>query len=53
MIKGIAAAHARGKRVYMYANGQLIDSDNKAFWEKEGEALSMRMKDGSVAHEVW
>lgn len=53
LIKGIAAAHARGKRVYMYANGQLIDSDNKAFWAKEGEALSMRLKDGSVAHEVW
>ncbi|MDO4575957.1 MAG: DUF6259 domain-containing protein [Planctomycetia bacterium] len=51
--KGIAAAHARGKRVYMYANGQLIDSDNKAFWEKEGKALSMVRKDGGLYSETW
>lgn len=51
--KGIAAAHARGKKIYLYANGQLIDSDNRSFWEREGKSLSMLQKDGNLAHEVW
>ncbi|MDO5113288.1 MAG: DUF6259 domain-containing protein, partial [Planctomycetia bacterium] len=51
--KGIAAAKARGKRVYLYANGQLIDRDNQKFWEKEGVSLTIRLKDGSLQHEIW
>ena len=53
LVKGIAAAHARNKRVYLYANGQLIDRDNQKFWTTEGEKLTIQFKDGSLQHEVW
>ncbi len=44
---GIAEAHRRGIRVYMYANGQLQQVGATEFWKKYGENLALVKKDGS------
>ena len=44
---GIAEAHRRGIRVYIYANGQLQQVGATAFWKEHGERLALVRKDGS------
>ncbi len=44
---GIAEAHRRGLRVYIYANGQLQQVGATAFWTEHGEKLALVRKDGS------
>lgn len=53
LIRGIAQAHQRGKKVCLYANGQLIDRELKDFWQKEGEKFSIVQSNGKVNNESW
>ncbi len=44
---GIAEAHRRGLRVYIYANGQLQQVGATSFWKEHGEKLALVRRDGS------
>ena len=44
---GIAEAHRRGIRVYIYANGQLQQVGATEFWKEYGEKLALVKKDGT------
>ncbi len=46
--KGIKIARSRGKRVIMYANGQLQQKDATEFWKHTGERIAIRRKNGSL-----
>jgi len=50
--EGIKKAHACGKRVILYANGQLIERGT-AFWTDTGRHLAVTNKDGSTVQEFW
>ncbi len=43
---GIAEAHRRGIKVYIYANGQLQQVGATEFWKQHGERLALVKKDG-------
>lgn len=51
--KGIAKAHARGKRVYMYTNGQLMDTGNDHFFPQTGKSLSIVKQNGDLLTQNW
>ena len=45
---GIAEAHRRGIRVYMYANGQLQQVGATKFWEEHGKDIALVHADGTM-----
>lgn len=49
---GIRQAHARGKRVVLYANGQL-EERGTAYWTTTGQYLAVTRKDGGTVQEFW
>lgn len=49
---GIKLAHARGKRVIFYANGQL-EERGTAFWTTTGQHLAVTLRDGGTVQEFW
>lgn len=51
--KGIRQAKDRGKRIYLYANGQLIDQANEKFWSEAGESISILNENGTPVVENW
>lgn len=47
--KGIAAAKAKGKRVILYTNGQLLDqNETPQFWPDTGSLITVRMQHGAM-----
>ncbi len=50
--EGIKQVHARGKRVVLYANGQL-EERGTAYWTTTGQYLAVTRKDGSTEQEFW
>lgn len=50
--EGIRQAHARGKRVILYANGQLIERGT-AYWTTTGQHLAVTRRDGGTVQEFW
>ncbi len=44
---GIAEAHRRGIKVYIYANGQLQQVGATEFWKQHGERLALVKRDGT------
>ncbi len=46
--KGIKLAQSRGKRIILYANGQLQQKDATEFWKHTGERVSIRRKNGEL-----
>ena len=47
--KGIAEAKAKGKRVVLYTNGQLLDmNETPQFWPDTGKVISVRQRDGEL-----
>lgn len=50
--EGIRQTHARGKRVILYANGQLIERGT-AYWTTTGQHLAVTCKDSSTVQEFW
>ena len=44
---GIAEAHRRGLKVYIYANGQLQHVGATEFWRQHGEKLALINRDGT------
>jgi hypothetical protein len=50
--EGIQKAHARGKRVILYANGQLMERGT-AYWTETGQHLAVTKKDGGTVQEFW
>lgn len=51
--KSIAKAKARGKHVYLYANGQLMDQANTNFWNRLGKSIAIKHGDGTLQTEKW
>ena len=50
--EGIRLAHARGKRVILYANGQL-EERGTAYWTTTGQHLAVTQRDGGTVQEFW
>lgn len=50
--EGIQKAHARGKRVILYANGQMMERGT-AWWTDTGRHLAVTNKDGATIQEFW
>ncbi len=50
--EGIRQAHARGKRVILYANGQL-EERGTAYWTATGQHLAVTRRDGGTEQEFW
>jgi len=50
--RALALAHRRGKRVILYANGQL-EERGTGFWKEQGRALAVIRKDGTSMQERW
>ncbi len=50
--EGIKQVHARGKRVVLYANGQLQERGT-AYWTTTGQHLAVTRKDGGTVQEFW
>lgn len=50
--EGIGKAHARGKRIVLYANGQLLERGT-AYWTATGRHLAVTGKDGGTVQEFW
>lgn len=50
--EGIKLAHARGKRVILYANGQL-EERGTAYWTTTGQHLAVAQRDGGTVQEFW
>ena len=50
--EGIKQAHARGKRVILYANGQL-EERGTAYWTTTGQHLAVTRRDGGTEQEFW
>lgn len=51
--EGIAKAKAKGKRVVMYTNGQLLDQDCPWFWPDTGRFISIQRKNGVLEAQTW
>ncbi|MCQ2184037.1 MAG: DUF6259 domain-containing protein [Bacteroidales bacterium] len=51
--KAIEEVHEKGKRVIIYANGQLIDQNGTDFWGETGCHITSVKKDGSFYYEQW
>ena len=51
--KGIQGLKARGLKVIMYVNGQLIDQNGTDYWEKTGKHVTLVNKDGGYMSETW
>ena len=49
---GIRQAHVRGKRVILYANGQL-EERGTAYWTATGQHLAVTGRDGGTVQEFW
>lgn len=52
LVRALAAAHQRGKRVILYANGQLEERGTD-FWKELGRGLAVIQKDGTSMQERW
>ena len=52
LTRALALAHRRGKRVILYANGQLEERGTD-FWNQQGRALAVIQKDGASMQERW
>ncbi len=52
LMRALALAHRRGKRVILYANGQLEERGTE-FWNRQGRALAVIQKDGTSMQERW
>ena len=50
--EGIRQAHAKGKRVVLYANGQL-EERGTAYWTATGQHLAVTRRDGGTVQEFW
>jgi len=50
--EGIKVVHARGKRIILYANGQL-EERGTAFWTTTGQHLAVTRRDGDTEQEFW
>ncbi len=50
--EGLKQAHARGKRVILYANGQL-EERGTAYWTATGQHLAVTRRDGGTEQEFW
>jgi len=50
---GIAKAHAKGKRVIVYTNGQLLDENGTQFWPDTGRFITVLRKDGVLDYQTW
>ena len=48
LVKGIKLLQKRGKRVCIYANGQLQQVGATAFWEQYGKNIALVKKDGKL-----
>ena len=48
LVKGIQLLHKRGKRVCIYANGQLQHIGTTKYWERYGKDNTLIKKDGSM-----
>ena len=48
LVKGIKLLQKRGKRVCIYANGQLQQVDATAFWREHGKDIALVKKDGKL-----
>ena len=48
LVKGIKLLRKRGKRVCIYANGQLQQVGATAFWEQHGKDIALVKKDGNL-----
>ena len=48
LVKGIKLLQKRGKRVCIYANGQLQQVDATQFWNEHGKDIALVKKDGSL-----
>ena len=48
LVKGIKLLQKRGKRVCIYANGQLQQVGATAFWEQYGKDIALVKRDGSL-----
>lgn len=47
--RGIAEAKAKGMRVVLYTNGQLLDMDGTPqYWPDTGRVISVRQRDGEI-----
>ena len=51
--ESIAKIHARGKKVVIYFNGQLIDQDGTKFWPDTGKFITSVRPDGTYYAEKW
>ena len=50
--EGIKVAHTRGKRIILYANGQL-EERGTAYWTTTRQHLAITRKDGGTEQEFW
>ena len=50
---GIAEAHRRGIKVYLYANGQLQQVGATKFWDEHGKNLALIRKDGQMVIQTY
>lgn len=52
--RGIAEAKAKGKRVVLYTNGQLLDmNETPQFWPDTGRVISVRKSDGKIWQQTY
>lgn len=52
--RGIAEAKAKGKRVVLYTNGQLLDmNETPQFWPDTGKVISVRQRDGKIWQQTY
>ena len=52
--RGIAQAKAKGKRVVLYTNGQLLDmNETPQFWPDTGRVISVRKRDGKIWQQTY
>ena len=50
--RALTEAHRRGKRVILYANGQLIDMDTK-FYHLHGSEVAVQQENGNPVRQDW
>ena len=52
--KGIAEAKAKGKRVVLYTNGQLLDmNETPQYWPDTGRVVTVRQRDGKMWQQTY
>ncbi len=51
--EAIAEAHAKGKRVIVYTNGQLLDEEGTQFWPDTGKFITVLKKSGELLSQTW